>query len=295
MKIIIQTLFFTSLLIINNLHAACDTTRKRKSYKESRGIFSKSYRDDLQKLSAEDLEILEQFYDTVETGSLEQLQELFLKHRSKCEYFLGDYDKKPTRPPVLHMATGSGRKDIISTLIKYNADINLPDRSLMGNHNTPLHHAVKLPKPTRSAICQRFIAAGALVDTKNKMSQTPLYLACESFDDPHVPKLLIYHKANIHTQNHLGQTPLHIAVIKGHFEVVKLLLACGAKPWYLDYRNKTPMQIARENRDKDPENITYQKILTCLNEHNSFEAFVNDLFNFDEPESKRRRIDDSEF
>jgi ankyrin repeat protein len=239
--------------------------------------------------------ILEDLYEAVETGSSTELKKLLEAHPSTCKHFLGNYIKKPIRIPLPHLAVVRGDKEIIRTLIEYGADINLADRTSMGNYNTPFHHAVKLKKWTRSAICQILIAYGALVDIKNRLSQTPLFLACESFDDPHIPKLLIYHHANIHTQNYLGQTPLHVAVAKGHFEVVKLLLTCGAKPWYADYRNKTPMHIAIENRDRDPNNALYQNILAHLEAHNSFEAFVEDLFNFDEPASKRRRLDSSEF
>jgi ankyrin repeat protein len=246
------------------------------------------------KTLTDDSNISEELYEVVETGSPNELKELLEAHRSTCERFLGNYIEKPTRTPPLHSAIVRGDKEIIRTLLDHNADINLADRTFMGNYNTPLHHAVQLKKPTRSAICQILIAQGAHVDIKNRLSKTPLYLACESFDDPHIPKLLIYHHVNIHTQNYQGLTPLHIAVAKGHFEVVKLLLTCGAKPWYVDYRNKTPMHIAIENRDRYPNNALYQNILAHLEAHNSFEAFVNDLLNFDEPASKRRKIDSSE-
>jgi ankyrin repeat protein len=292
MKVIALALIFTSLLTTNSLHTT-DTTDKKTYNRRDRYILSASYLNGLVKQSEENLEILEQLYEAIETDSSSTLESLISTHPVACTRFLDNYLEKPTRTPLLHLAVVRGNKDIIRILLEHNANINLTDRTFIGNNNTALHYAAQLKKPTRLAICQILINHGAHVDNKNQLGKTPLHLACESSDAPDVPELLIYHKANIHAKTSHGLTPLHIAVTKGYLPIVEFLLACGAKPWYLDYHNKTPMRIAKENRAKEPENQTYQQILTCLDVHNSFEAFVNDLFNFEEPATKRRRVDPS--
>lgn len=293
MKIIVPILFFTPLFISSNLYTA-NTDKVKKSSKKEHYILSAYYLRSLEQQSEEHLEILEQLYETVETASSQTLEKLFDTHFSTCERFLGDYLEKPTRTPLLHLAVVRGDQDIIKILLKHKADVNLPDKTFIGNHNTPLHYAAQLKKQTRLTICQLLIEQDAHIDIKNKMGKTPLHIACETSDEPSVAELLICLNANIHVRTSHGLTPLHIAVTKGHLETVKLLLDRGAKPWYTDYRNRTPMRIAKENRARDPNNHVYKKILECLNEHNSFEAFVNDLFNFEEPVTKKRRIDSVE-
>lgn len=289
---ILHLLLLPLFTIIANLQAAEQkhpVAKRKRQPSYSHYILSSSYLNGLQEQSEQKLKRADDLYEAVETGTLSELDELLRKHPSECERFLGNYLEKPTRSPILHLAAVRGKPDIVRALLGFTTDINLPDETPFGNNNTPLHCAAQLRKPTRPQVCQILIAAGADVNIKNKLGKTPFYVACESSDNPYIAKLFLYHEADIDARTVQGQTPLHIAVAKGHIETVKLLLRCGARYRDTDYSNRTPMRIAEEKAAQYPNNPAYRDILTCLKDTDTFDAFVEDLFNFDEPANKRQR------
>lgn len=271
-----------SLIIISSINLLASDEDNDDNYIDHQPDFEST-----SKASTDDAKILDQLYETVETGTLDDLEQLLHQYPLECEHLLQTHHKPSTRTPVLHLAIVRANKEMIRTLIEYNANLNLTDITFIGNDNTPLHYAAQLKKYNRLQICQILIAQGAHVDIKNRLGKTPLHLACENYDDPHVPKLLIYHKADIESQTKQGLTPLHIAVARGHFEIVKLLLNCNAKYLAVDYRNRTPMSIAEENRRKHPNVSAYGCILAYLKAHDT----IHEIFNVDEPAAKKRRLE----
>ncbi len=271
-----------SLIIISSINLLASDEDNDENY-----IDYQAFLDSPIKEVTDDTEILEQLYEAVETGTLGDLATLLDAYPVECEHFLQTHHKPFTRTPVLHVAIVRGNKEIIRALIEHNANINLTDQTFIGNDNTPLHYAAQLKKDNRFQICHILIAQGAHVDIKNRLGKTPLHLACEHYDDPHVPKLLIYHKAEIESQTKQGLTPLHIAVTRGHFEIVKLLLNCNATYQSIDYRNRTPMSIAEENKRKHPNISAYGCILAYLKAHDT----IHEIFNIDEPATKKRRLE----
>jgi ankyrin repeat protein len=51
--------------------------------------------------------------------------------------------------------------------------------------------------------------------------------------------------ADPNIQNRFGDTPLHKAALRGHVDVVKLLLVYGADPTVEDKVGKTPLDLAK--------------------------------------------------
>jgi len=58
-------------------------------------------------------------------------------------------------------------------------------------------------------------------------------------------------QAPINCQDHDGHTPLHLAVLSANNRVVRLLLLKGADRALKDSRDRTPMEIAKENQSNE--------------------------------------------
>ena len=95
-----------------------------------------------------------------------------------------------------------------------------------------------------------FLSKGANTDKYYKCykdpSQNPytlLHNLCY-FGNTHFVKLLIDAGANIEAKDCLGNTPLHFACRIGNIECVKLLVNAGAEIEVKDHFNKTPIDVA---------------------------------------------------
>lgn len=75
--------------------------------------------------------------------------------------------------------------------------------------------------------------------------------------------MLINAGADVNTQDSIKRTPLHEAAKYTNLEAVKLLIAKGANPNALEYKNKTPLDLAREN-SRSERNMEIIKILEPL-------------------------------
>ncbi|GFO48213.1 inhibitor protein kappa b-like protein [Plakobranchus ocellatus] len=107
---------------------------------------------------------------------------------------------------------------------------------------TPLHIAVL----TRQvAVVRRLVCAGACVDVRDQMGNTPLHSACVLGFEDIVQELLSPVRAeetyqnrykipyqripqDLEMKNYEGLTCLHLSAIAGHFNITKRLLSCGA-------------------------------------------------------------------
>ena len=101
----------------------------------------------------------------------------------------------------------------------------------------------------QTAVVQATLAAGADLKSTNRYGGTGLIPACH-YGHLETVKLLLTTKIDVNHVNNLGWTALLEAVILGdggptHTEIVRLLLAHGAKP-IADRDGVTPLQHARK-------------------------------------------------
>jgi ankyrin repeat protein len=78
------------------------------------------------------------------------------------------------------------------------------------------------------------------------------------------------------------QTPLHLAVVRGHLQIVKLLVHEGAKLDVVDNEKRTPLVKAVLSGSQNPQ-LTYQICVTLFDGgadacKNSLLSFSNDIF-----------------
>lgn len=101
----------------------------------------------------------------------------------------------------------------------------------------------------RTEILKMTLAAGADLKSVNRYGGTALIPACH-YGHVDAVKVLLGTKIDLDHVNRLGWTALLEAVILGdggatHTEIVRLLLAAGAKPAIADREGVTPLQHAR--------------------------------------------------
>ncbi|XP_041671283.1 ankyrin repeat domain-containing protein 61-like [Cheilinus undulatus] len=131
----------------------------------------------------------------------------------------------------LHMAAGMLHKDLIASLIKEGADVNM---GVKHSGNTPLHlatvaMAMKTSKTLEEDISclSELLKQGAEVDSVNKAGFTPLHEVC-SMGSKELVDLLLEHGANINKLSKSGENCLflflnHRMNVRNQSLLVKLL------------------------------------------------------------------------
>jgi ankyrin repeat protein len=123
---------------------------------------------------------------------------------------------------ALMIAARHGNLGIVKTLLKAEANINA--RSRYGD--TPLTAATYFCHPN---VAEFLIEQGADVNAKNEgYGSTPLMLAAEC-NNVEIVKALLERGARINEKNKKGMNAVTAASIKGHKEVVQVLLQAGAR------------------------------------------------------------------
>lgn len=111
-----------------------------------------------------------------------------------------------------------------------------------GVRDTPLHIAARYSEKLWMVLA--FIQAGANIDQKNHLDDTPLHAAVRAGNLAAAKVFLrIKNQKIINMQNAAGETPLHLAVQKGNVELVKLLSGYGAH-WQIQTKlHQTPADL----------------------------------------------------
>ncbi len=170
----------------------------------------------------------------------------------------------------LHLATNCCNLKFIQLLLENNANPNIEDKSGRRFHErtfsqdkknvekkTLLHIAIH---QGNVKLAKLLIANGADVNAKDHQELTPLHLATDCWNLELI-QLLLEKKANPNIQDKDGKeihevtdsngdTLLHRAIHEGKVELVKLLIASGAKVNTKNSAGMTPLHIAiREDND----------------------------------------------
>jgi len=101
----------------------------------------------------------------------------------------------------------------------------------------------------RVEVVQVLLAAGADMNAKGKIGDTPLLSAARGFQKRRVQvvQLLLAAGADANACNdYEGSTPLHHAAIYGQVEVVQALLAVGADINARNEDGRTPLSLAKQ-------------------------------------------------
>ncbi|ABK44143.1 Ankyrin repeat-like protein [Magnetococcus marinus MC-1] len=177
---------------------------------------------------------------------------------------------------ALHLAVMQGHVEMVKLLLAVGADATLADE--IGN--TPLHVAAfknelacaeallgsgKVDVDARAehiltalnmAVMQGHVemvklllAVGADATLADEAGQAPLNVAAGNNELACAAALLIYGKVNVDARAEHSGTALNMAVIQGHVEMVKLLLAVGADATLADEIGNTPLHNAAINNE----------------------------------------------
>jgi ankyrin repeat protein len=123
------------------------------------------------------------------------------------------------------------------------SDGNSPNQVDEDNQRAGLHEAAMNGNIQIVAI---LIKAGAQIDIRDKLGNTPLIYASER-DHAEVLKLLLDVGAQVDWQNHDGMTALMIAAKNGEVEMVRVLLEHGANPTKSDFTGRDAIGWAQDS------------------------------------------------
>jgi ankyrin repeat protein len=156
---------------------------------------------------------------------------------------------------ALHMAAAAFSRPMAELLVSYRADFRAKNR----RGAEPLHYASDGNRPGSSlqaGVITYLISVGAEPNAVDKSGVRPLHRAVRTRSVAAVQALLVG-GAGVRQPNKSGSTPLHLAVQntgasgsgsdeahQRQKEIIKLLLAHGAKPTDEDSRGRTVEQVA---------------------------------------------------
>jgi ankyrin repeat protein len=150
---------------------------------------------------------------------------------------IGAFAAKGLVPFSLPLAIRYGSDEDVTRLLATGADVKAPD----DGGDTPLHIAVNYG---RQAVVNSLIAKGADINARNSyLAQTPLYRAAAT-GNTDILRLLLAQGAKLTDKGSSLDTPLHAAARGGHAEAVQVLLAHHAAVNALDSAKTTPLYDA---------------------------------------------------
>jgi cytochrome c len=154
-------------------------------------------------------------HDAVKEGDVAQVRSLISSGED-----VNQNDRSLGTP--LHRAAISGNAEIVQLLIAEGADVNAENRGM----GTPLHAAARKGS---EAIAALLLANGAAADARNRNGKTALQLAAEE-GHASLVELLIARGADVNARSGSADFPVvHFAGLNGHFDIIELLRAHGAK------------------------------------------------------------------
>ena len=134
---------------------------------------------------------------------------------------------------------------LVRDLITLGANVDWQDE---GHYNwTILHYTIFY---NRIEIAKIIIDAGADVNVKNKLGDSPLHFSAY-YDRYEITQMLIGAGADLDIQEDSGKTALHLSVYNNHIENVKILMKAGARTDIKDKYGKLPYDLAKTQELKN--------------------------------------------
>ena len=115
-----------------------------------------------------------------------------------------------------------------------------------GNESTPL------------ALAKFLVSAGANVNAKNSVGQTPLLWCSDRVD---TAKFLVSRGADVNAKDEWGHTLLHNAARHGYINMVKFLVSAGADVDARDENGYTPLDVAKNKYEEEKEHTQYEHVV----------------------------------
>jgi ankyrin repeat protein len=157
-------------------------------------------------------------------------EHLIAKHPEHVNAEGGDYETS------MQIAAIAGHADILSLLLEHGADVD------DGKAWIPLHRA-SWKGNLEAGQC--LLDHGADINARNRLGQTPLFLAVY-YGHVEFARMLLVNKggASINDlDDNFRWTPLHVAVDKRNIQAVRLLLEHGADVNVRNRSGETPSQL----------------------------------------------------
>ena len=160
---------------------------------------------------------------------------------------LNAVDREQCGRNILMLAALNGHQSLLLDLLdRHEIDVNYRD--------TKGYTGLALAATTTHISIVKILLNYVDVDLPNNIGSTPLIIAAEGGKDEIVMEMLKYN-ADWRLQNHDGHTAFMKAVIHGHAQVVKVLLAHKALEQIADDSRRTAMHIACSAEETKPDMI----------------------------------------
>jgi ankyrin repeat protein len=156
--------------------------------------------------------------------------------------------KVQSEPLDLFSAVILGKAERVKELLKARPEL-VKARTRQGSGWTPLHIAAG---EGHEEIARVLLDAGADVNGAKGETSPLVWVVWTEQPNLKLVKLLIDRGADVNQPGGLEkETPLHYAAKYGNVELVKLLLKAKADPKAKAWRGRTPLDLAKENNQKD--------------------------------------------
>ena len=210
--------------VLENRPPAIEQAAQRMALHEM--IWQGNY-DRFGKLLLEDVELYLQdelgqmpLHLAAERGNVKMVQDLLMEAK-KDDVIKDVLNARCVRGHApLHRAAWGGSLQVVLELLRYGADVNIPDT----RGDTALHLATA--KGFDHAVMQ-LVDFGCDCTAKNKQGVTPLHFAAWTGQEE-VAEWLLSKDANLAALDKHGWAPMHYAVANGQLDMIKLLHRRGA-------------------------------------------------------------------
>jgi len=145
------------------------------------------------------------------------------------------------RPAMIRFAGGQGTEKLLEKHIAEGNDVNVRDSF----DRTALHLALYMYGTAESV--RLLVKGGADMNLQDKDLRVPLHLACYTGDGRFdAAEEILKLGADPNIPDKLGYTPLHLAAWAGKAQLVRALVASGARLDMKDNDGKTPLDLQTE-------------------------------------------------